>query len=514
MASSKTEGPELKKLIKLGKKQTMPFAFCPGKKMEEHVVMIDRRKSPTILGKAAKAEGTAPKVSFGTFEVKGKIVEMTCERVVPKMAKTLKAYFKTQKISVNVVILDADGNTLESEIEELPVDAEFDGEDENTDAEVNTDDVNTVTDEETDSDTTPAFDPKKLAARLKAIQPAIVGAPAPAVDKLKAAMGAAVSQIKADDLTKADQTITALETAIARLGATAPAAPPPPEPGAPDARALAARASSLKQTIDTMAEPAKGKLLAALGTAAKSIKAQELATADQMLSKIEAAVNRQQTAAPEATDPNAAKWAAAEAKLQPLVDKAMTEKRGDLDGINRAFNYAKDMAADGAYDKALASVPRIAELLKAAQSATTTAAADEAREAIPDNVVPYVKSRLSWIKTRQSLKKELEGLKSAIDAATRDVEGLEEVSSKSSVLFDYLDGIDTNLEDTLEKLVEAPDGPEREALKSQARDIIATYRTVLDSPFFHDVDENGFVQTNIRGSALQSLDEVSTALAA
>ena len=82
------------------------------------------------------------------------------------------------------------------------------------------------------------------------------------------------------------------------------------------------------------------------------------------------------------------------------------------------------------------------------------------------------------------------------------------------MLFDYLDGIDTDLEDTLEKLVEAPDGPEREALKSQARDIIATYRGVLDSPFFHDVDENGFVQTNIRGSALQSLDEVSTALAA
>ena len=176
MASTKTEGPELKKMIKLGKKQTLPFAFCPGKKMEEHVVMIDRRKNPTILGKAAKAEGTAPKVSFGTFEVKGKIVEMTCERVVPKMAKTLKMYFKTQKISVNVVILDADGNTLESEIEELPFDPEFDGDDQDTDAEVNTDDVNTVTDEETDSDTAPAFDAKELAARLKAIQPALDGA--------------------------------------------------------------------------------------------------------------------------------------------------------------------------------------------------------------------------------------------------------------------------------------------------------------------------------------------------
>ena len=57
MASEKLEGAELKKMVKLAKKKDMPFAFCPGKKKENHVVIVDRRKNPKILAKAAKAEG-------------------------------------------------------------------------------------------------------------------------------------------------------------------------------------------------------------------------------------------------------------------------------------------------------------------------------------------------------------------------------------------------------------------------------------------------------------------------
>ena len=88
------------------------------------------------------------------------------------------------------------------------------------------------------------------------------------------------------------------------------------------------------------------------------------------------------------------------------------------------------------------------------------------------------------------------------------------MSAHSSVLFTYLDGIDSRLEDTLETLVEAPDGDRREALKTEARGIIDTYRTALDEPFFQAVDNNGFVKTNIRGAALDSLKQVSDALAA
>lgn len=565
MADDKLEGPELKKMVKLAKKKPLAFAFCPGKKKEEHVVMIDRRKGPGILGKAAKKEGTSPKVAFGTMSVNGKLVELTCERVVPKMAKTLKTYFRTQRLMVNIVVLDENGQELESDIEDLPDDPDFDRDDDDTFTEDDADDAvqDAAPDDQEDQDSDKdqsandqddadaeqetARDARELAARLKAVQPGVMGAQGPVAEKLKKVMAAAVAQIKAGDLENADRAISGLEAAVAKLGATPPAAPPPPgtpeasappqpEPdNAPDAKALAGRAQALKQVIDGIAEPARGKLLAALGAAAGQIKSGDLATADATLTKIETAaakVTGQSGADQDSAqtregneakkdgdteqaqeDPNAAKWATAEARLQPLVDHAMAEKRGDLDGINRAFNYARELAADGAFERALAAAGKVAELLKAAQSAEGTAAAAEAREAIPDDVVPYVKSRLAWIDTRKGLRQELEGLKSAIDAATAGIDGLDHVPSKTGVLFSYLDDIDGALEDTLETLVETPDGADREALKSQARQIIDQYKGVLDTDFFKAVDSNGFANTNIRGAALASLQEVSTALA-
>ena len=54
---------------------------------------------------------------------------------------------------------------------------------------------------------------------------------------------------------------------------------------------------------------------------------------------------------------------------------------------------------------------------------------------------------------------------------------------------------------------------QRRKLMQEARQIMADYRKVLDTDFFKAVDQNGFANTNIRGAALASLQEVSTALA-
>ncbi len=99
MADQKVEGEELKKLIKLGKKKTLSFAFCPGKK-NDHTMLIDRRKKPEVIAKIAKKEGEGSKVAFGTFEVKAKTMELTCEKVVPALAKVLKKYLKSQKVQI------------------------------------------------------------------------------------------------------------------------------------------------------------------------------------------------------------------------------------------------------------------------------------------------------------------------------------------------------------------------------------------------------------------------------
>ena len=127
MADLKLEGADLKKMVKLGKTKRPSFAFCPGEK-DDHTMIIDRRKKPEMLGKAARNEGAGKKAAFGYFELNGRNMELTCSRVIPKLAKTLKKYLKTQKIKVNVVVMDEDGTVLDSDIEDLPPDPTMDDE--------------------------------------------------------------------------------------------------------------------------------------------------------------------------------------------------------------------------------------------------------------------------------------------------------------------------------------------------------------------------------------------------
>lgn len=579
MAEAKVEGDALKKLVKLGKRQPMAFAFNPGPK-NDHTMVVDRRKKAEVIAKQAKKEGAGNKVAFGTFVLNKKTMELTCERTIPAMAKVLKKYLKAQKVVVNVVIMDAQGNVLESEIEDLPEDPSMDDDDADFEAETEDAPADAAPSEaqaepetgadakadaqaappqqdrqdapaedgkaeaepaqESKAEADPAGDRAALASRLKAVQPAISGAQDAVAAKLKKAAAMAVAQIKSGDLAAADKTVTAIEKAVARLGdapSGAAAQTPPqdrkagedPQAAGPDLRALAARAGALKEVIVGMQGAPGEKLTNALGSAARMLKAGDLAGAEILLGRIEAAVNKVSEAAQAdtaATDAaaqadappapedaaGAAKWQAAEARIQPEVDRLMQEKRGDLAAINRFFNYAKDQAEAGVFDKALAAAARTEALIKQAAELQGSSAAQEAEAAIPHNVVAYTKTRLAWIRTRGDLRKDLESLKSAIDKTVAGIEGLEQVPAKSGVLFDYLDDIDTSLEETLEKLVETADGDGREKLKAQARKIIEDYRGVLDTDFFKAVDKNGFANTSIRASALASLKDVSAAL--
>lgn len=504
MANSKVEGLDLKKLIKMGKKRAMNFAYVPGDKADQ-TLMVDKRIKPPILGKTAKKETGATRFAFGTFEVQGKTMVLTCEKVVPNMAKQLKKYLKTQKIPLNVEILDENGNPLESDIEDLPDDPEFDrpepdGEEQAPEAPVR-------------QDAEPGPTPADLAARLKQVQPALAAAQGDAAAKLKRAAAAAIAQIKAGDIAGAETTLTLLEEAAAKLAARS-AQPAQEDVSAADttadAQALTDRADKLRQAVTGLPDAAAAKLGAALATAERLLGEGKLDVAAATLEKIEAAAARVADAPP----PGARKWAAAEARLQPAIDKAMTERRGDLDAINRAMAFARDKAAAGDHDAALKAAARVAELLKQASAMQTTAAAQEAADTVPDDVVPFVQSRLDWGRTRQGLRSEMQTLKSEIEAATAGLDGLDDVPASTQVLFDELDRIDSSLEDALDALAQTADGPEREALRAQAVKIVGSYRDVLDTPFFQAVDDNGFARTNIRGAALSALQQVSDVLAA
>jgi len=490
MADGKVKGDELKKLLLLGKRMPLAFAFCPGPK-DDHALLIHKTKKPKVLSAAAKKEGAGVKVAFGTLVLNEKTVELTCEKTLPKMAKVLKKYFKSQRIIYDVVVMDIDGEVVESDKDEAPEETP----------------LQRV--EPTQEDAAP--DPKEatdLVERIQAILPAIAAASEANADRLGKAKARAVAQIKAGDLQGAERTIAAVEAAIAKQQKHAAAVPDPaptpvaePQEQAPPAQF--ALVSALQKKVKGIAGPAGKKLSDALAQVTALLEANNLKAADVLIARITQAVEKRTGTADPADQPQkAASWAGAETKLQDAIARLMQAGSGDLAAIKQAFDFAQKQAAAGNYDKAMAAVALTAGLIKKARAGASEQAASD----------PFAKSRQAWIDTRAGMLRDLEGLKSAIDKATSDEQGLEEVQAKSSVLLDYLDGLDSTLETTLGRLSEVSDSSQSDSLKSAAHKIIDQYRGVLDTDFFMAVDKNGFVDTNIRATALNALQEVSAVL--
>lgn len=503
MAEWKVEGPELKKLVKLTKKKPLGFAYAPGKKAEDRLVALDRRKTGPFLGKNLKKESNGPKVAFGTASLNGKLWTLTCEKVVPTMAKSLKAYLKTQNIKVNIEVLDADGVAVESDIEDLPDDPELMEDDPSDDADealLDQQDLEVDDEDEQDDDTRK----KELTQRIKATQHDVMGADGPAGETLKKVLAAAASLLKSGDLDKAEETVGKLEMALAKIGAAAPKKEEDDQQEAttgPDAVILAGRAQALKGSIEAVAEPARTKLLTALGTAAKLIKGGQLGQAETALDTIEAALEKLGSgSAPAEESPE---LAAARERLAQIEETAKAMEN-------------KDVGA-----KIIAASAKVAEAISGGDAAKASQMMDTLEKAMGDagggapaaNVAAFSKSHDAWVQTRSSMRSEMATLIAAIDKATADAEGFEEVASRSDTLFAYLDSFDGQLEETLKQIMAAA-GEEQNALKATAQSIVARYRNELDNEFFKAVDQNGFVSTNIRGSALASLDTVSQALAA
>jgi hypothetical protein len=109
MGELQLEGDELKKLVKLSRKKALPFAFSPDKGETPPMFCIHRRKKPEALGKALRKESGQNKIGFGTLALEGKTLNMTCARVVAGMSKKLKKFLRSQKLPLNVVLLDLNG---------------------------------------------------------------------------------------------------------------------------------------------------------------------------------------------------------------------------------------------------------------------------------------------------------------------------------------------------------------------------------------------------------------------
>lgn len=481
---------ELKKLVLMGKKRPMNMAYNPGPK-DDDLLIIHKLKAPEVLGRIAKKEGEGPKVAFGTFEIVGKKLVMEATQVVPGLAKKLRKLLKRMDFSFKIEVHDMQGDLVDEAADE----------DTENPAPVQTGPV-TKPNPLADADKDTTAQQKKLTERLRQLQ-TMSTSQGGALQKAAAAI---VALIKAGSLDKADAGLSKIE---ARLAAADAEEQPPEQADGPthDRKAMVARAQSVRSVIEgfdeTQAKTVKPHLVVAL----TYLQSGKLDAAAAALDAAEAAVNTPPEPAPSSPPEAAQKWAATYEVLQAKVDAAVAAKQGDVPAIQRAFNYAVSQADAGQYDSARkAAITTVGFLQDAAQSPATAMT--------PKGLTAYTASRLTWIKTRAQMQAELVKLKLAIDQQVGTLAGFEQIAQNTGVLLEYIEELDDSLETVLEALVETPDGTAREALKSEAVKIIASYRDTLESDFFKAVDDNGFTETTIREPALDALMGVETSLAA
>ena len=104
-------GPEVKKQMKKAKKAPVAFAFSPGKTDDGNYFGMHLLKSSQMLWKDAKTH-TGNKAASGMSSLVGKELRLTCENVIPSLAKKMKKHLRQDKVMVNVIVMDTTGNVL------------------------------------------------------------------------------------------------------------------------------------------------------------------------------------------------------------------------------------------------------------------------------------------------------------------------------------------------------------------------------------------------------------------
>ncbi len=117
MPASKDEVATLRKNLAQAKQKTMNFAFCPGKKGDD-CLLVDQRKPTEALVREARKISTGTKTAGGTLTVTGSTINLVTESDLPNVSRTLKKYLKSISISMKVQLVDAQGAVLEADDDE------------------------------------------------------------------------------------------------------------------------------------------------------------------------------------------------------------------------------------------------------------------------------------------------------------------------------------------------------------------------------------------------------------
>lgn len=301
-------GDALKKIVRKSRRRPMAFAFVPTFGDDESMFAVHKKRKPEVVARKTKLASGQSRIAFGTFMVVGKTMVLTCVRELPSIAKKLRKHLREERIPLSIRVLDMMGRELEAEIEDSD-----DGEDP-----LGPDDD----DDDDDDDDGPsarapgpaASDP--IGARIAEIRPLVATAGGARGEKLRDMLSGLI-QARADGtgvdaarlLSRLEEELRALMNSVDRPQAapspdripdrprpTRPDPPPsvvsPDPPDRAEALRLARRITALRQRAETLDGEAGGRLLAALGVAAKALRADETQAAADAIARIAAVLDR------------------------------------------------------------------------------------------------------------------------------------------------------------------------------------------------------------------------------
>jgi len=555
MPTSDEDAKLLKVMITAAKKNPVNIGICMGKKPENAVVIMDRKRNPDALGRAAKKAGETAKVAVGVLTVDGRDATLKCEGKPPSgVAKQLRLYFKSIDIPLTFALLDETGQPIS------------DGEDEGTEGQDTDADISTnATEDTTAEEAARAAWEAAWSAAEPHVAEAIRANPNLA-GKLRAVRDFAMGKADEGKLAAAQKSLQTLLGLIPRGGAANTGQTETQQAQTPDAKDLAEQLKAAKVRIAALPGDTATGLNEAFGVAVDHLKSGRLGPAAQEIARLNEAIDKATNTsnAPGGNDPKPAKVSEAVGRLRSLVEglapsvgqqsmltllaglgdviakgeaeaalatlkrvqdgvKLQTEidrlspivaraasagKVADVNTLKLVFDKIAGTVPAPDHAKAMAGLARVETMIAAGAEAPSAFAQD-----IADDVKPFAMSRLEWGKTRGTMREQLGILQSAIVAACNAAGGLDAVTSELDRLFDYVLKLDDRLETKLDQIVSTAAGDSREALKAEARTLLGEYKSELAKPFFADVDsKNGFANVAVASTARTALAEIERVL--
>ena len=364
-----TSGDALRKLIHKSRAMPVSFGFNPGTtEAGDEYFAAHPRKTPELLGKLALTEGAGTKSAFGTFVIDASELHLTCFRTLPQLAKKVKKYLKSNKITLNVVVMDADGQVLDSDVEVLTgweaslAEAGAEAEPapgaapeapaprgKDTDVYIPpgfaTEPDAPVNAREEKRAEAEAIDPSlaALVVRLSEAKARAKRLPLRFGKRLEGALRAAAALVRDGDAKAGGEAVALIEDSIARV----------PDPARTDPKMLEAQ-SRLAAAVEGVDGPASGKLRDLLERTSTQIEAGQVAAAKKGLSVVGRAVQTVRAAEK--------RWKKAHPMIAPMAEQAA--KAGDVP-VARAWEKARDAADEGDWPAAVDALPQVIAALRA-----------------------------------------------------------------------------------------------------------------------------------------------------